>query len=118
MDIKEIIGGIVRETLPEVLRDLVREELGLAKTKVEGKGSLSLPMKKLRRPALATEHGVSVGQRWKAKSFTPFAGRVIEVASLGKEKLLPKIITSPNGKKSVAKPLSYATLTKKYDQVK
>ncbi len=91
MDIKKIIGEVVREVLPDVLREVVRGELGMSPA--NGSAKKSLPLKnigrKKRRPALAAENGVEVGQRWAARSYTHMAGRTIEIVGLGKEKVMP-----------------------------
>jgi hypothetical protein len=119
MDIKNIISEVVREMLPDVVRDVLRGELGAPEAKAKGKHSL--PIQKLKRgpnrPAMASEKGVSIGQRWKARARTSFPGRIIEIANLGKEKILPKVIES-KGKRAVAKPISYRMLTKNYELVK
>lgn len=119
MDIKNIISEVVRELLPDVVRDVLRGELGSPGAKPGKKHSL--PVQRLKRgpgrPAMAAEKGVKVGQRWKARSGTSFQGRIIEIANLGKEKILPKVVNS-NGKRAVAKPISYGMLTKKYELVK
>jgi hypothetical protein len=119
MDIKNIISEVVREMLPDVVRDVLRGELGAPQPKAKGKHSL--PVQRLKRgpnrPAMASEKGVNIGQRWKARTTSSFPGRVIEVANLGKEKILPKVIDS-KGKRAVAKPISYRMLTKNYELVK
>lgn len=119
MDIKNIISEVVRELLPDVVRDVLRGELGVVGTKPKGKNSL--PVVKLKRgpnrPAAATASGVNIGQKWRAKPHTGFPGRLIEVANLGKEKVLPKVLDS-KGKRAVAKPISYDMLTKNYALVK
>ncbi len=115
MEMKKIIAEVVREALPEVVRDLVRQELGLGAAPRARKPSLPVTRRK-RRPSAAAEAGVSVGQRWSAKSYTGQAGRVIEIASLGKEKAVPTVVKGVGGR-SVAKPISYAMLIKRYDLV-
>lgn len=104
--------------LPDVIREVLRGELGAPQAT---KAKNSLPIQKLKRgpnrPVMATENGVNVGQRWKARVSTSFPGRVIEIANLGKEKILPKVVDS-KGKRSVAKPISYGMLTKNYELVK
>ncbi len=115
MDIRNIIGEVVREMLPEVVREVLRGELGVADSGARTRHSL--PVQKLKRPSAAEENGVKVGQRWKAKSYSASAGRVIEIMNLGKDKVLPKVINS-NGKRGVAKPISYAMLSKAYELVK
>ncbi len=111
MELKKIIADVVREVLPDVVRDMVRGELGL------GAPKLSLPMKRRkRRPGAATERGVEVGQRWEGKTYTQAKGRIIEIVSLGKDKVIPKVVKSPSAR-SVAKPISYEMLTKAYSKV-
>ena len=119
MDIKDIISQVVREALPGVVRDIVRGELGLSKEGMsKGQARLALPVtRRTRRPSLATENGVDVGQRWEGKSYAASAGRVIEIAGLGKEKITPKVLKT-NGTRGVAKPISYGMLVKSYKLVK
>lgn len=113
MELKKIIAEAVREALPGVVRDLVRKELGFADSRPSAE-SLSLPIKRrARRPRAASEHGVSVGQKWEGRSYTQAKGRVIEIVALGKEKATPKILKSTSDR-PVAKGISYGMLTKAY----
>lgn len=113
MQLKKIVEDVVREVLPSVIKDLVRGELGLSSTGPK----LSLPVKRRkRRPSAASERGIEVGQRWEGRSYTGAKGRVIEIVTLGKDKVIPKVIKSPSAR-SVAKPISYDMLTKSYSKV-
>jgi len=116
MEMKKIIAEVVREALPEVVRDLVRQELGLGAAPRGRKPSMPVTRRK-RRPSAAADAGVSVGQRWSAKPYTGQAGRVIEIAELGKDKAVPTVVKGI-GTRSVAKPISYSMLVKCYDLVK
>lgn len=113
MDIKKIILDAVRESLPGVVREIVREGLEAQGAKPPRR-ALAVPLKRRQRePSAASEHGVKVGQRWEGKPYAGSAGRVIEIVALGKDKVTPRVIKSP-GKRSAAKAISYAMLTKTY----
>ena len=95
---------------------LTRGQRG-ARTRATNRAAKEATAEKTRRPPLAVKHAVYVGQQYKGKSYSrSLKNRVIEISSLGRTQIIPKIL-STSAKRITAKPISYEHLRTSYDVV-
>lgn len=119
MELRATIEDIIREALPGIVRDLLAKGLESDPGQKQGraKSRLRRTEPKAPRPPRALEHGIKVGQKWRGKEYTGAKGRLIEIATLGKDKVTPKVLKTAKGKRPTAKQISYAQLTNTYTLV-
>lgn len=137
MKLREAIRTIVREVVGEDLRRIVREVLveelmdaeeapnprsvaakkaaaTRAANKARAKGS---PKQEPRLPQAARELGLALHQRWKGKDYVKVKDRVIEIQSIDAKGVVPRIVSSPDGKRTNAKHITFAHLRHSYSKV-
>lgn len=90
------------------------------RTRRRGKAKTRAAAQNGRRPALAAQHGVRLGQVWRKKAGGKSAGREIQIAELHKDGILPKILKDAPGikKRGSVKKISYKHLTEVYRLIK
>ncbi len=73
-----------------------------------------------RRPKGAVDHGVRLGQIYEKHKGGNSAGRVIQIAELLKDGIIPKIVKDAEGikRKGACRKLSYTVLTNAYRLIK
>lgn len=146
MSLKQIIRDIVLETIGPNLHDAVRQILIEELTGRSSEKATSNPERgahastsrdprpvtrrksqgtqvqteprapRVPVPRAATAAGVAVGQKWQGKQYAKVRGRTIEIVSLDKESVTPKVLNN-GGKRIATKKISYEMLTKNYNLV-